>query len=128
MQRAEARDYLLVKLYILIPFIVTAFEHDSSIISLELRTPAPYLEALHSALNAASADLRAIRAEMRTRGLRIYEQNWLAAGAEVRFICRGYHERILLLDDVISVEATMQMRRYLGLDTAAGPLVPLAKK
>jgi hypothetical protein len=82
----------------------------------QLRTPDPYLEVLHAAANAATADLRDVRAGMRTRGLKVYEQHRLEAGVEARFVCRGYHERMLLLDDVIAVQAASRMRRYLGLD------------
>jgi hypothetical protein len=107
---------MLVKSYILLPLIISAFEHDASIMSEQLRTPAPYLEILHAAANAVAADLRDVRTGMRTRGLKVYEQHRLEAGVEARFVCRGYHERMLLLDDVIAVQAASRMRCYLGLD------------
>jgi hypothetical protein len=110
---------MLVKSYILLPLILTAFERDAAIMSKELRTPAPYMEVLHTAANAATADLRDVRAEMRTRGIKVYEQQRLEVGIEAQFICRGYHERMLLLDDVIAAQATIHMRKYLGLDISA---------
>lgn len=116
MHRAESQDNLLVKSYILLPLILSAFERDASAISSELRTPAPYLEVIQRAVHAASADLREIRAGMRARGLKVYEQQRLEAGVEARFVCRGYHERMLLLDDVIAAQATLHMRRYLGME------------
>jgi len=115
MHRAENQDNMLVKSYILLPLILSAFERDASIMSVELRTPAPYLEVLRAAAHAATADLVDVRAEMRVRRLKVYEQQRLEAGVEAKFICRGYHERMLLLDDVISAQATLRMRRYLGL-------------
>lgn len=115
MHRAESQDNMLVKSYILLPLILSAFEHDASIMSLELRTPAPYLEVIRAAANAVSADLREVRAGMRARGLRVYAQQRLEAGVEAKFICRGYHERMLLLDKVITVQSSLHMRRYLGL-------------
>lgn len=116
MQRAESQDNLLVKSYILLPLILSAFERDASAIASELRTPAPYLEVIQSAAHAASADLREVRAGMRARGLKVYEQQRLETGVEAKFVCRGYHERMLLLDDVIAAQATLHMRRYLGME------------
>ncbi|AIQ55969.1 hypothetical protein [Paenibacillus borealis] len=116
MHRAESQDNLLVKSYILLPLILSAFERDASIISSELRTPAPYLEVLRTAADAATADLRDVRTGMRARGLTVYEQQKLEVGVEAKYVCRGYHERMLLLDDVIAAQAAIRMRRYLGLD------------
>lgn len=116
MHRAESNDNTLVKSYILLPLILSAFERDAAIMSAHLRTPAPYMDVLTTAANAATADLRDVRAEMRTRGIKVYEQNRLEVGIEARFLCRGYHERMLLLDDVIAAQASIHMRKYLGLD------------
>ncbi|MEK5024593.1 hypothetical protein [Paenibacillus sp. FSL M7-1046] len=116
MHRAESNDNTLVKSYILLPLILSAFERDSAIMSTQLRTPAPYMEVLRTAANAATADLRDVRAEMRKRGVKVYEQQRLQVGIEAKFICRGYHERMLLLDDVIAAQAAIHMRKYLGLD------------
>lgn len=41
MHRAESRDNMLVKSYLLLPMILSAFERDSAILSAHLRTPAP---------------------------------------------------------------------------------------
>lgn len=60
--------------------------------------------------------MQEVRAGMRARRLKVYEQQRLEAGVEAKYICRGYHERMLLLDDVINAQATLHMRRYLGLD------------
>ncbi|WP_151735703.1 hypothetical protein [Paenibacillus tengchongensis] len=116
MHRVESCDNLLVKAYILLPLVLTAFERDAAIMSAHLRTPAPYVEVLRSAANEVVADLRNVRAEMRSRGLKVYEQNRLDSGVEAKYLCRGYHERMLLLDDVIAAQAALQMRRYLGLE------------
>jgi hypothetical protein len=115
MHRAESQDNMLVKSYILLPLILSAFERDASILSAELRTPAPYLEVVRTAAGAAIADLRNVRTEMRARGLKVYAQQQLEVGIEAKFVCRGYHERMLLLDDVITAQSTIRMRRYLGL-------------
>ncbi|ULO07101.1 hypothetical protein H1230_29880 [Paenibacillus sp. 19GGS1-52] len=119
MHRAESRDSMLVKSYVLLPLILSAFERDATIISTNLRTPAPYLEVLDLAAAVATVDLRDVRTEMRTRGIKVYDQQRLDVGIEAKFICRGYHERMLLLNDIIAAQAAIHMRRYLGLDISA---------
>jgi hypothetical protein len=117
--KAESIDTLLVKSYLLLPLILSAFERDAAIISTQLRTPSPYLDVLGTASNAATADLRDIRTEMRIRGIKVYEQHKLAHGIEAKFICRGYHERMLLLNELVAAQAAIHMRKYLGLDISA---------
>ncbi|MFC3750183.1 hypothetical protein [Paenibacillus sp. GCM10012306] len=119
MHKAESIDNHLVKSYLLLPLILSAFERDAGIISAQLRTPSPYLEVLDTAASAATADLRDIRTEMRMRGIKVYEQHKLPHGLEAKFICRGYHERMLLLNELIAAQAGIHMRRYLGLDISA---------
>lgn len=119
MHRAESRDNMLVKSYLLLPMILSAFERDSAILSTHLRTPAPYLEVLGTAAAVATTDLRDVRAEMRRRGIKVYEQKRLNTGIEAKYICRGYHERMLLLNDIVAAQAAIHMRRYLGLDISS---------
>lgn len=110
---------MLVKSYLLLPMILSAFERDSAILSAHLRTPTPYLEVLETAAAVATTDLRDVRSEMRKRGIKVYEQNKLNTGIEAKFICRGYHERMLLLNDIVAAQAAIHMRRYLGLDISS---------
>lgn len=119
MDRADGKDTALVKSYVLLPLILTAFERDAGIISAHIRTPAPYLDMLHAASAAATGDLREIRNEMRKQGIKVYEQQRLRNGIEARFMCRGYHDRMLLLHDIIAAQAAIHMRQYLGLDISA---------
>ncbi|WP_379127972.1 hypothetical protein [Paenibacillus sp. sgz500958] len=119
MNRAGSQDSMLVKSYVLLPLILSAFERDSIIISAHIRTPAPYLDMLKTASAQAAGDLRDVRHEMRKRGIKVYEQERLQKGIEARFICRGYHDRMLLLNDILAAQAAIHMRRYLGIDITA---------
>ncbi|WP_052087866.1 hypothetical protein [Paenibacillus wynnii] len=119
MQRAGSTENILVKSYVLLPLILSAFERDAGLISTHLRTPAPYLDMLNAAASAATGDLRDIRHEMRRLGVKVYDQQRLKTGIEAKFICRGYHDRMLLLYDMIAAQAAIHMRRYLGMDISA---------
>ncbi|WP_410513274.1 hypothetical protein PaeBR_02045 [Paenibacillus sp. BR2-3] len=119
MNRVGSKDHMLVKAYVLLPLILSAFERDAGIISSHLRTPAPYLDMLNSAAAAVTGDLRDIRHEMRKQGIKVYQQQRLGNGIEARFLCRGYHDQMLLLYDIIAAQAAIHMRRYLGMDISA---------
>ncbi|MCL6603367.1 MAG: hypothetical protein K6T94_10865 [Paenibacillus sp.] len=119
MQRAGGTENILVKSYVLLPLILSAFERDARLISTHLRTPAPYLDMLNAAAAAATGDLRDIRYEMRRQGIKVYDQQNLKVGIEAKFICRGYHDRMLLLYDMIAAQAAIHMRKYLGMDISA---------
>lgn len=119
MHRAEGEDSQLVKSYVLLPLILSALERDAKLISVHLRTPDPYLDVLSSASALATKDLAEVRKSMRRRGVKVYEQQRLPNGIEARFLCRGYHEQMLLLNDLIVAQGLILMRKYLGLDISA---------
>ncbi|SEU29978.1 hypothetical protein [Paenibacillus sp. NFR01] len=115
MHRTESHDHLLVKAYVLLPLVSSAFAEDAAILARELRTPTPYTDVLHHAAASAAADLREVRADMRKRGVNVYEQRRTDVGVEALFQCRGYHERMLMLDNRIEKETIGLMRKYLQL-------------
>ncbi|MBY9079986.1 hypothetical protein KIH86_20990 [Paenibacillus sp. HN-1] len=119
MHRSQREDHMLVKSCVMLPLILSAFERDAKLISAHLRTPAPYLDVLQTAARFATCDLRDVRSEMRRRGVKIYEQQRRPDGIEAKYVCRGFHETMLLLNDMIAAQAAIHMRKYLGLDISS---------
>ncbi|WP_045245291.1 hypothetical protein [Paenibacillus polymyxa] len=114
-----AEDHALVRTYLLLPMVLTAFERDKRILSESagLRTPGPYVEVVERAMNAVSAELKDIRASMRKRGVKVYEQTRDSVQVVALYQCRGYHGRFMMLNSFVAAEAGLLMRKYLGLDT-----------
>lgn len=119
MYRSQREDHMLVKSCVILPLILSAFERDAKLIATHLRTPAPYLDMLQAAARLATCDLRDVRSEMRRRGVKIYEQRRRPDGIEAKYVCHGFHETMLLLNDTIAAQAAIHMRKYLGLDISA---------
>ncbi|MCM3783177.1 hypothetical protein M3231_09340 [Neobacillus mesonae] len=111
-------DRTLVKFYIILPMILTAFERDTAIINNSLKTPDPYIERVHLAMNSLTHDITEIKRQFRDRGIKVYETTREPDGVYTRFLCRGYHGHMTLRWTFIKPEATILMRKYLGLDVS----------
>ncbi|MMZ69249.1 hypothetical protein D1872_320480 [compost metagenome] len=68
-------------------------------------------------MNAVSAELKDIRAAMRKRGVKVYEETRDSTQVVALYQCRGYHGRFMMLNTFVAAEAGLLMRKYLGLDT-----------
>lgn len=111
-------DQILVKRYILLPLIMTAYERDLHIIkeSRLFKSPDIYAEILEAALKVVTEDLSSVRLAFSKRGIKVYEENRLKDGIRAEFLCRGYHSKMFLSWSMITSEAVVLMRKYLGLD------------
>ncbi|WP_379319290.1 hypothetical protein [Paenibacillus puldeungensis] len=109
-------DYSYVKLYIILPLILTAFERDKKIIERELKTPRPYVTLLDNAIKRVEDDHREVRRKFRVLGLKVYEEKRTVDGIYARYLCRGYHYEFSMLWSLITAESSVLMEKYLGLD------------
>lgn len=109
-------DYALVKPYIILPMILTAFERDKKIIegSGAIKTPAPYAAMIEAAMKRVSTDLRNVKREFRERGIKVYEVGRRGNLIEAKFVCRGYTGKFNLRDTYLIVQAGEMMRAYLS--------------
>lgn len=112
-------DRLYVKRYILLPLIIAAFERDCRYIEHNLKSPEPYVDTIKLAINNAQAEFRDIKKYFWLKGLKVYEQHNTKYGILAKFKCRGYQSEMELLWEFIAAEATIYMRKYLGLDISS---------
>ncbi|MFB6475796.1 hypothetical protein ACFCW7_23330 [Paenibacillus glucanolyticus] len=121
---AEDRQY--VKRYILLQLVIAAYERDCRQIEENLKTPAPYVDTIKLAINRVWDDQKDIKNHFRSKGLKVYEQTNTQNGIHAKFMCRGYRSEMELRWEFITAEASVLMRKYLGLDVSkyennAGP-------
>ena len=109
-------DRLYVKRYILLPLIIQAFERDCRYIEQNLKTPEPYIDTIKLAINKVNIDLKDIKKHFWLKGLKVYEVNNTTDGKKAKFKCRGYESDMELRWEFITAEASILMRKYLGLD------------
>jgi hypothetical protein len=110
----EDRQY--VKRYILLLLVITAYERDCRHIEANLKTPGPYVDTIKMAVDRAWEDMKEIKKYFRSKGLKVYEQTNTQVGIQAKFMCRGYRSEIELRWEFITAEASVLMRKYLGLD------------
>ena len=117
LQAITIEDRELVKRYILLPLVIRAFERDSQIIqSGQIKTPDPYVDAISAAVKKANAELSGIKQKFFKKGLKVIQQKTDEDGIDTKFMCRGYNEDMYLRWEFISAQASILMRKYLGLD------------
>lgn len=97
-ETVQTTDIILVKRYILLPLILSAYERDQRIIreSGLFKTPDIYTELLEIGLNAVTEELRAVRKAFTKRRIKVYEEEKSSEGIRTEYLCRGYHQRIFL--------------------------------
>lgn len=106
----------MVRLYLLLPLVLSAFERDKDIASYSFRTPEPYERVIDMAQRRVEADLKEVRAKMRVLGIKVYKNDRTFGGIEARYQCRGYHYDFNMLSSLIAAECQVLMEKYLGLD------------
>jgi len=74
---------------------------------------ARYLSQVHKKI---LADVFRKRAEMRRRGIKIYDQLKTDAFLEAHYLCRGYRHTSRLLWPYIDAQAKVILASYLGID------------
>lgn len=113
-------DEILVKRYILLPLIMTAYERDLHIITDSglFKSPDLYAEILEIGLKAVTEDLSGVRKAFAKRGIKVYDEHRLKDGVQAEYMCRGYHSKMFLSWSLITSEAAVLMRKYLGIDTS----------
>lgn len=109
-------DHALIKPYILLPIVLSAFERDISVINGTVKTPEPYKEIITAAMDRVTLDLTELRREFKQRGIKVLDMQRTERGYEAQYLCRGYQRKFILLDGLVRAEGEILMRKYLGLD------------
>lgn len=105
-----------VKLYIILPLILSAFERDKRIVEKVFKTPKPYVTLLNNAIKQVEGEHKEVRRKFRLHGLKVYEERHTEMGIEAKYLCRGYHYNMTLSWGLIKAESTVLMEKFLGLD------------
>jgi hypothetical protein len=110
-----SEDYALIKPYIILPMILSAFERDKKIIeeSGAIKTPAPYVAMIEAAMSRVSADIREVKRQFRERGIKVHTVERGDFLIEAKFVCRGYTGKFNLRDQYLLAEAGVLMLGYL---------------
>ncbi|MEC0371909.1 hypothetical protein P9847_09290 [Paenibacillus chibensis] len=109
-------DTLLVKTYVLHVILLDVLERDIRTMgTLDLKLPDVYIRGLSEVQHKAIGRLTSIRKDMRTRGIRVYEENRSGKGIEALYLCRGYQRRFFMLWSYVKAETAIELSGYLGI-------------
>ncbi|MNK90326.1 hypothetical protein D3C87_1103740 [compost metagenome] len=111
-------DASCVKLYVMLPLLLTAFERDKKVAVAAFKTPGPYVDLIDEAIKRVEADLKEVRIKMRQLGLKVYEEQLTSKGIEAKYLCRGYQHQFGMLTSFLAAESAVLMEKYLGIDIA----------
>ncbi|CAH0120130.1 MULTISPECIES: hypothetical protein [unclassified Paenibacillus] len=107
-------DFLLVKQYVLLPILLDVLERDINVLgTVRLKMPEVYINHLRQVQDQTHKDLVRIRNRLKTRGIRVYEENRTANGIEALYLCRGYHRKLSMLWSVVKSDIERGLTRYL---------------
>lgn len=122
-------DIQYVKMYLLLPLVLSAFERDKKIIEENIKTPRPYVNFIDSAMDRVTVDLKEVRRKFRLLGLKVYEETRTELGIEAKYLCRGYHHTFGMLWSLVAADSSVLMEKYLGLDISGyiNPSIPGAE-
>ncbi|WP_433583418.1 hypothetical protein [Paenibacillus amylolyticus] len=115
--RYHLEDHALIKSHIILPRVLTAFEWDIALINATLKTPGPYVDVIAEAQRKVTADIYEIRKQFRTRGIKVYEEVTDKDGVTARYKCRGYESEMWIRWTMMAADASVVMRKYLGVST-----------
>lgn len=105
-------DRALIRPLLVLPMVEAAFVRDSRIFQ-TLQSPEPYVDWLTQARERLAAEVRAVKAQVYRRGIRIVEQQRVKDGFIARYQCRGHHGDFVLRNEEIAKEAAEMMRTLL---------------
>ncbi|WP_339306943.1 hypothetical protein [Paenibacillus sp. FSL R5-0519] len=111
------QDHTLIKSHIILPRVLSAFERDIALINATLKTPGPYVDVIAEAQRKITADLYEVRKGFRQRGIKVYEEVTDNDGVTARYKCRGYESQMRIRWTMMAADASVVMRKYLGLST-----------
>jgi hypothetical protein len=105
-------DRALIKPYVILTMVHTAFERDSHVF-LSLKTPEPYVDWLTQARERLTLESHKILNETHRRGIKMTKTQRIDGGVLARYQCRGYFGDLTLRDAEVTEEAAKMMQKLL---------------
>ncbi|TBL77673.1 hypothetical protein [Paenibacillus thalictri] len=110
-----------VKAAVILPIMLDVLEQDIHRLGrVKLRLDMLFIKGLARAQDTVYLELTELKAELRKRGIKIYEETREADGVCAKFKCRGYEHRLLLLWDRVRTEILNKGSEYLNIPLTEG--------
>ncbi|OPA77483.1 hypothetical protein BVG16_13595 [Paenibacillus selenitireducens] len=110
-------DFTLVKQYILLPMILDVLERDMNTMKMApLKMATVYVKNLEHIQSLIHDDLIRLRKQMRSHGLKVYEEKRTSINVEIQYICRGYHHTFAMLWTLVKADIERYLSEYFNVD------------
>ncbi|ANE48051.1 hypothetical protein SY83_19105 [Paenibacillus swuensis] len=104
----------MIKEFLLLPLVLTVFERDTEVIGNNVKTKAPYVEAIALAMDRVTLNLAGLKKEFRLRGIKVFDGVRTEHGIRCSYLCRGYENQFDLMWTYVKAEVELRMKHYLG--------------
>lgn len=105
----------LVRDYVLLPMILTIVDKNSTAIGLSSYSlKSLYVKASQVLMARIHADMSEVRKKMKTRNIKVFEEERVDSALYYRFVCRGYEETFAIVRDVARAEISVRISRYVS--------------
>jgi hypothetical protein len=112
-----ATELGFVKAHMLLDILLSVFERDKTLINASgIKTPAPYIDMIDRAMDAATVEIKIIRQQFRLAGIKVHTETRDSAGFSCKYVCRGYAGQFRLLNSYLAASVEVEKRRFLGED------------
>ncbi|OWA37289.1 hypothetical protein B9G55_04285 [Saccharibacillus sp. O16] len=97
-ERATEADLLLIRAMLVLPYLIKVLDADlKRIETSSLRTRSALLHQLERLREEARHEMREVRYHLRLRTIKIVSQQRLEDRLSADYICRGHHDRMVLM-------------------------------
>jgi hypothetical protein len=103
----------ILKESLILPMVMTVFARDKQIMERSIKLNRPYIMPIDRAMDQVNRDMVTARKFLRSRGIKVYEEDRSDKGVTVKYKCRGYHHTDSYLWDYLKIEVESRMSRYL---------------
>lgn len=123
-QKVTSTELVMVKNCIIYPEILDTLEREIAEIKRgHFYMPEIHIGNLKQVQNLILIELTKIKAELRKRGIKIYELERSGGGIKANYLCRGYRHHISFLPGVIRSCVLIDVCLLLRLDLKSGGIL-----
>lgn len=105
----------LIRDYVLLPMMLTIVDKNCKQIELSSYSMKKlFVKASHVLMTHIHNDLAAVRKELKTRSIKVFEEEHESGAIHYRFLCRGYEDSFWIIRDVARAEISVRISKYIA--------------
>lgn len=116
-QRQTSEDVRLVKYYLIYPVVLDVLQRNiEQIESGNWKLPDIFITHFKLMQKGINKEFYEIKQEMRSRGIKVFEEKRDQKGISAKYLCRGYRHEMSLLWMLVKSETRVKLANTFGFD------------